>query len=116
VLGGVAVGRGFEPQSDLELFFAEILMNHLSLKVLSYEFVCYYLNLNFPVVCIRQMSRRGFREMKYCNITNCLIPDVFFEQLVPINDFSVHPMYITMTAHFSIRSVNDTQASGGLMQ
>jgi hypothetical protein len=27
VLGGVAVGRGFEPQSDLELFFAEILIN-----------------------------------------------------------------------------------------
>jgi hypothetical protein len=26
VLGGVAVGRGFEPQSDLELFFAEILI------------------------------------------------------------------------------------------
>jgi hypothetical protein len=26
VLGGVAVGRGFEPQSDLELSFAEILM------------------------------------------------------------------------------------------
>jgi hypothetical protein len=25
VLGGVAVGCGFEPQSDLELFFAEIL-------------------------------------------------------------------------------------------
>jgi hypothetical protein len=24
VLAGVAVGRGFEPQSDLELFFAEI--------------------------------------------------------------------------------------------
>jgi hypothetical protein len=27
VLGGVAVGRGFEPQSDLELFFAEILIS-----------------------------------------------------------------------------------------
>jgi hypothetical protein len=26
VLGGVAVGRGFKPQSDLELFFAEILI------------------------------------------------------------------------------------------
>jgi hypothetical protein len=26
VLGGVAVGREFEPQSDLELFFAEILI------------------------------------------------------------------------------------------
>jgi hypothetical protein len=26
VLGGVAVGRGFEPQSDLELSFAEILI------------------------------------------------------------------------------------------
>jgi hypothetical protein len=25
VLGGVAVGRGFEPQSDLELSFAKIL-------------------------------------------------------------------------------------------
>jgi hypothetical protein len=25
VIGGVAVGRGFVPQSDLELFFAEIL-------------------------------------------------------------------------------------------
>jgi hypothetical protein len=25
VLGGVAVGRGFEPQSDLELSFSEIL-------------------------------------------------------------------------------------------
>jgi hypothetical protein len=25
VLGGVAVGRGFEPQSDLELSFVEIL-------------------------------------------------------------------------------------------
>jgi hypothetical protein len=31
VLGGVTVGRGFEPQSDLELFFAEILIKwHLS--------------------------------------------------------------------------------------
>jgi hypothetical protein len=27
VLGGVAVGRGFEPQSDLELFFADILIH-----------------------------------------------------------------------------------------
>jgi hypothetical protein len=27
VLGGVAVGRGFEPQSDLELSFAKILIN-----------------------------------------------------------------------------------------
>jgi hypothetical protein len=27
VLGGVAVGRGFEPQSDLELSFAEILIS-----------------------------------------------------------------------------------------
>jgi hypothetical protein len=27
VLGGVAEGRGFEPQSDLEFFFAEILIN-----------------------------------------------------------------------------------------
>jgi hypothetical protein len=27
VLGRVAVGRGFEPQSDLELSFAEILIN-----------------------------------------------------------------------------------------
>jgi hypothetical protein len=26
-IGGVAVGRGFEPQSDLELFFTEILIN-----------------------------------------------------------------------------------------
>jgi hypothetical protein len=26
VLGGVAVGRGFEPQSDLELSFAKILI------------------------------------------------------------------------------------------
>jgi hypothetical protein len=26
VLGGVAVGRGFEPQSDLELSFAKILL------------------------------------------------------------------------------------------
>jgi hypothetical protein len=26
MLGGVAVGRGFEPQSDLELSFAEILI------------------------------------------------------------------------------------------
>jgi hypothetical protein len=31
VLGGVAVGRGFEPQSDLELSFAKILI-HRSLK------------------------------------------------------------------------------------
>jgi hypothetical protein len=30
VLGGVAVGRGFEPQSDLELSFAEILIKKLS--------------------------------------------------------------------------------------
>jgi hypothetical protein len=29
VLGGVAVGRGFEPQSDLELFFAEILIDEI---------------------------------------------------------------------------------------
>jgi hypothetical protein len=29
VLGGVAVGRGFEPQSDLEHFFAEILIHLL---------------------------------------------------------------------------------------
>jgi hypothetical protein len=29
VLGGVAVGRGFEPQSDLELFFAEILIANI---------------------------------------------------------------------------------------
>jgi hypothetical protein len=29
VLGGVAVGRGFEPQSDMELSFAEILKNVL---------------------------------------------------------------------------------------
>jgi hypothetical protein len=27
MLGGVAVGRGFEPQSDLELSFAKILIN-----------------------------------------------------------------------------------------
>jgi hypothetical protein len=26
VLGGVAVGRGFEPQSDLELSFTEIII------------------------------------------------------------------------------------------
>jgi hypothetical protein len=31
VLGGVAVGRGFEPQSDLELSFAEILKNYFTL-------------------------------------------------------------------------------------
>jgi hypothetical protein len=30
VLGGVAVGRGFEPQSDLELSFAKILIYGLS--------------------------------------------------------------------------------------
>jgi hypothetical protein len=30
VLGGVAVGRGFEPQSDLELSFAEILLEYIS--------------------------------------------------------------------------------------
>jgi hypothetical protein len=29
VLGGVAVGRGFEPQSDLELSFAKILIKHI---------------------------------------------------------------------------------------
>jgi hypothetical protein len=29
VLGGVAVGRGFEHQSDLELSFAEILLYYL---------------------------------------------------------------------------------------
>jgi hypothetical protein len=29
VLGGVAIGRGFEPQSDVELFFAEILIHTL---------------------------------------------------------------------------------------
>jgi hypothetical protein len=27
MLGGVAVGRGFEPQSDLELSFTKILIN-----------------------------------------------------------------------------------------
>jgi hypothetical protein len=29
VLGGVAVGRGFEAQSDLELSFAKILIDNL---------------------------------------------------------------------------------------
>jgi hypothetical protein len=29
VIGGVAVGCGFEPQSDLKLFFAEILNNNI---------------------------------------------------------------------------------------
>jgi hypothetical protein len=28
VLGGDAIGHGFEPQSDLELSFAEILINN----------------------------------------------------------------------------------------
>jgi hypothetical protein len=32
VLGGVAVSRGFEPQSDLELSFAEILIQLLILS------------------------------------------------------------------------------------
>jgi hypothetical protein len=33
VLGGVAVGRGFEPQSDLELSFAKILIEKPVSKV-----------------------------------------------------------------------------------
>jgi hypothetical protein len=32
VLGGVAVGRGFEPQSDLELSFAKILIELLQFE------------------------------------------------------------------------------------
>jgi hypothetical protein len=31
VLGGVAVGRGFEPESDLELSFAKILIGYCSI-------------------------------------------------------------------------------------
>jgi hypothetical protein len=33
VLGGVAVGRGFEPQSDLEPFFAEILLIYITCRI-----------------------------------------------------------------------------------
>jgi hypothetical protein len=36
VLGGVAVGRGFEPQSDLEISFAEILIDMIC-KYLAYQ-------------------------------------------------------------------------------
>jgi hypothetical protein len=35
VLGGIAVGRGFEPQFDLELFFAEILIRNRRLEILT---------------------------------------------------------------------------------
>jgi hypothetical protein len=33
VLGGVAVGRGFEPQSDLELSFAKILIHKCNKQI-----------------------------------------------------------------------------------
>jgi hypothetical protein len=36
VLGGVAVGRGFEPQSDLELSFAKILIKYVRIARNSY--------------------------------------------------------------------------------
>jgi hypothetical protein len=40
VLGGVVVGRGFEPQSDLELFFAEILMISIREQVHTFQLSC----------------------------------------------------------------------------
>jgi hypothetical protein len=53
VLGGVAVGRGFKPQSDLELFSAKIINTIVYFGIIKYfEMVLkqhHFIFLNLPV-------------------------------------------------------------------